>query len=90
MTCNRHFAQNMPDHLSACRLHFSTFKVPETVILTLHHGLQTDYNFQDLGYDVVFLLQKPSASPAWNDYLSVKLDCENPKRTVSGSVALNL
>ena len=28
MTCNRHFAQNMLDHLPACRLHFSTFKVP--------------------------------------------------------------
>ena len=29
----------------------------------------------------VLFLQKPSASPALNDYLSLKPDCENPKKT---------
>ena len=54
----------------------STFKIPYTVILTLHHRLQSDYNFQDLGCD---LLQKLSAPPAFNDFLFLKLDCENKK-----------
>ena len=54
--------------------------------------LETDYNFQDLGYGGCFIfLQNPSASPALNDYLSLKLDCENSKKKLSsGSVALNL
>ena len=43
----------------------STFKIPYIVILTWHHSLQSDYNFQDLGYDI---LQKPSAPPAFNDF----------------------
>ena len=43
----------------------STSKIPYTVILTLHHQLQSDYNFQDFGHD---LLQKPSAPPAFNDF----------------------
>ena len=34
----------------------------------MHHRLQTDHNFQDLGYD---FLQKPSA-----EYLYLKLDRE--------------
>ena len=44
----------------------STFKihVPYTVIMTLHHRIQSDYNFQDLGYD---LSQKPNAPLAFND-----------------------
>ena len=40
---------------------------------------ETDYNFQDLGYGG-FFLQKPSASPALNDYLSLTLYCENSKK----------
>ena len=40
------------------------------------------YNSQDLGFD--FFLQKRSAPPALNDYLSLKLDCENPKKLLSG------
>ena len=34
----------------------STFKIPYTVILTLHHRLQSDYNFQDLGCDLLLKL----------------------------------
>ena len=64
MTCNNSFAQNM---LRIDQVASSAFKIPYTctVILTLHHRLQSDYNFQDLGYD---LLQKPSAPPAFNDF----------------------
>ena len=43
----------------------STFKMPYTVILTLHHRLQSDYYFQDLGYD---LLQKRGAPSAFKDF----------------------
>ena len=41
--------------------------------MTLHHRLQTDYNFQDLGYG---FLQKPSVPPTLNEYSSLKLDSE--------------
>ena len=60
MTCNKFL-------LKICfvidQVASSTFKIPYTVILTLHHRLQSDCNFQDLGYD---LLQNPSAPPAFN------------------------
>ena len=35
------------------------------LILTLHHRLQSDYNFPDLGYDI---LQKLSAPPVFDDF----------------------
>ena len=61
--------------------------MPYTVILTLNHRLQTDYNFQDLGYD---FLQKPSAPPALNEYLSLKLDCdESHKKFYLGSLDIH-
>ena len=78
MTCNKFL-------LKICfvidQVASSTFKIQYTVILTLHHRLQSDYNFHDLGYD---LLQKPSAPPAFNDFLFLQLDCENKKNS-SGS-----
>ena len=49
ITCNKFFVQIVLHHWSACRLHFSTSKMPYIVIL--HHRLKTDYNFQDLGYN---------------------------------------
>ena len=45
----------------------------QDVILTLHHRLQTVYNFQNLGYNFV---QKPSAPSTVNEILYLKLDCE--------------
>ena len=62
MTCNQLLAQNMLSYYQVASL---TFEIPYAVILTLHHRLQSDYNFQDLGYD---LLQKPSAPTAFNDF----------------------
>ena len=42
----------------------------------------TDYNFQDMGHD---FLQKLSTLTALDDYLSFNIDCENPKKLLSGS-----
>ena len=87
MTCNKFFAQNILHHWSVCRLcwlHFSTSKMPYTVILALHQWLQTDYNFHDLSCD---FLQKPSAPAAFNEYLSFKVECEKfPKKFYLGSL----
>ena len=62
MTCNKFLLKIcfIVDQVAS-----STFKIPYTLMLTLHHRLQIDYNFQDLGYD---LLQNPKAPPAFDDF----------------------
>ena len=69
------FPQNIFNHWSAW-LYLSSCNMQE--ILASHHPLQTDYSFQEFGYNFLEKnknKKKTSVLSTLNEYFSLKLDC---------------